>query len=82
MDKVFQKCGICLVKKTKQIWFPFKTELWFSEDPDDIDAEDSVQICRNCTLRMYLLMRSDAEAFSEALTIQDVIMKMRKVFRL
>lgn len=80
--KVFGKCGICLVDDTQEIYFPFRSPPDFSRDREDLDSEDSIEVCFVCAGRIMKIRRSNAEAFAECITIQDVGEVVRKAFRL
>ncbi len=82
MAKVFGKCEICLVNHAVEIWFPFRSENQFSKDREDLEAEDSVELCRDCNKMVCKIKRSDGEAFAECITIQDVCQVVRKALRL
>ncbi len=82
MEQKNRKCGICLVDRVRQVWFPFRREFWFSVDEEDFDAKDSVDICERCTSRIYKIKRTNGEAFSECVTVADVCQVVRKAFRL
>lgn len=82
MAKVFKKCGICLDHEAIEIYFPFRSENQFSHKREDIDAEDSIQICRQCEYMIFQIRRCNVEAFSEAVTIGDFAAVVRKVYKL
>ena len=82
MAKIFSKCGICVVDDTQLIYFPYRSPPAFSRSREDIDAEDSIEVCFSCSGKITKIRRSNAEAFSDCITIQDVAEVVRKAFRL
>lgn len=82
MAKVFNKCGICVKEHSVTIYFPFRSGDRFSNKREDLDAEDSIQICRHCEYLISQIRRANETAFSECVTIGDFADVVRKVYRL
>ena len=79
---VWKKCEICLEEKSFEIYFPFRSPPEFSYQRKDIDAKDSIAICRNCEYLISQIRRANGTAFFEAVTIGDFADVVRKVYRL
>jgi len=73
MDRGFKKCEICNKDESVQIWFPFRSNMDISYRREDLDAEDSIEICFACERRIFRLRRANGEAFSGASTMSEVI---------
>ena len=82
MSKKIDDCHICMKGKIGKVWMPFVSGQRFWTNLSKVDHEDCIGICMDCKSRIFKLLRSNGEAFSESVTIGDVCKVVRKAFRL